>query len=136
MSRHHNRNQNATTEEPVVKEDSTPVVAEETAEQTPEPDTVKTVEETEETTEGKLKLPEPAVLVAKEPEKKQKTVAVTCDKLYIRPEPNKKANIGVLVKGTKLIVNESDAKLPEGWLYVTVEDKPSVVGYVVAEYVK
>lgn len=136
MSRHHNRNQNATTEEPVVKEDSTPVVAEETAEQTPEPDTVKTVEETEETKEEKLKLQEPAVLVAKEPEKKQKTVAVTCDKLYIRPEPNKKANIGVLVKGTKLIVNESDAKLPEGWLYVTVEDKPSVVGYVVAEYVK
>lgn len=136
MSRRDNRNQNATTEEPVVKEDSTPVVAEETAEQTPEPDTVKTVEETEETKEEKLKTPEPEVLVAKEPEKKQKTVAVTCDKLYIRPEPNKKADIGVLVKGTKLIVNESDAKLPEGWLYVTVEDKPSVVGYVVAEYVK
>lgn len=136
MSRRNNRNQNAATEEPVVKEDSTPVVAEETAEQTPEPDTVKTVGETKETTEEKLETPEPEVLVAKETEKKQKTVAVTCDKLYIRPEPNKKADIGVLVKGTKLIVNESDAKLPEGWLHVTVEDKPSVVGYVVAEYVK
>lgn len=152
MGRHANRNQNATTEEPVVKEDSTPVVAEETAEQTPEPETEKTVEETEETTEEKLETPEaekpaetteenfetpkPEVPVAKETEEKQKTVVVTCDKLYIRPEPNKKADIGVLVKGTKLIVNKTDAKLPEGWLYVTVEDKPSVVGYVVAEYVK
>ena len=152
MGRHANRNQNATTEEPVVKEDSTPVVAEETAEQTPEPETKKTVEETEETTEEELETPEaekpaekteenfetpkPEVPVAKETEEKQKTVTVTCDKLYIRPEPNKKADIGVLVKGTKLIVNEIDAKLPEGWLYVTVEDKPSVVGYVVAEYVK
>lgn len=146
MSRHHNRNQIATTEEPVVKEDSTPVVAEETAEQTPEPDTVKTVEEPKETTEENLEehttnSTEPEVPVAEDvmaiaPRKEKKTVTVICDKLYIRPEPNKKADIGVLVKGTKLIVNDTDAKLPEGWLYVTVEDKPSVVGYVVAEYVK
>lgn len=136
MARHANKNQNATTEEPVVKEDSTTVVAEETAEQTLEPETVETVEETEETTEEKFEAPEQEVPVAKEVKKEQKTVAVTCDKLYIRPEPNKKADIGVLVKGTKLIVNDTDAKLPEGWLYVTVEDKPSVVGYVVAEYVK
>ena len=76
---------------------------------------------------------EAEALVSKE---EKKIVAVTCDKLYIRPEPNKKADIGVLVKGTKLIVDDTDAKLPEGWLHVTVEDKPSVVGYVMAEYVK
>ena len=66
----------------------------------------------------------------------QKVVSVICDKLYIRPEPNKKADIGVLIKGTELIVNDVDGKLPEGWLYVTVKDNPSIVGYIVAEYVK
>lgn len=146
MSRRNNRNQNATTEEPVVKEDSIEVVAEETAEQTPEPDTVETVEESKETAKENLEehtanSTEPEVSVVEDttviaPKEEKKTVTVACDKLYIRPEPNKKADIGVLVKGTKLIVNESDVKLPEGWLYVTVEDKPSVVGYVVAEYVK
>ena len=54
MSRRNNRNQNATTEEPVVKEDSIEVVAEETAEQTPEPDTVETVEESKETAKENL----------------------------------------------------------------------------------
>ena len=51
MSRHGNKNQNVTTEEPVVKEDSTTVVAEETAEQTPEPESVNAEEKAMETLE-------------------------------------------------------------------------------------
>ena len=136
MGKHANKNENAATEEPVVKEDSILVVAEETADQTPEPETVETVEETKETTEENVEATEPEAPVAKEEKKKYKTVEVVCEKLYIRPEPNKKADIGVLTKGTKLIVNESDAKFPEGSIYVTIENEPSVTGYVMAEYVK
>ncbi|MBR5953139.1 MAG: hypothetical protein IKZ85_07680 [Pseudobutyrivibrio sp.] len=173
MGRHTgNKNQNVSTEETVVKEDPKTVIAEETAEQTTEPETVPAVEESDKatevtsdttdvsngaevsegnndevTTEVTTEVTSDTTDVSNDAEvsesnegnegnEDQKIVSVICDKLYIRPEPNKKADIGVLIKGTELIVNNVDGKLPEGWLYVTVKDTPSVVGYVVAEYVK
>ena len=165
MGRHTgNKNQNVSTEETVVKEDPKTVIAEETAEQTTEPETVPTVEESDKATEvttdttdvsngaevsegnndevttDTTNISNGAEVSEgnedKEGKEDQKIVSVICDKLYIRPEPNKKADIGVLIKGTELIVNNVDGKLPEGWLYVTVKDNPSIVGYVVAEYVK
>lgn len=160
-----NKNQNVSTEETVVKEDPKTVIAEETAEQTTEPETVPAVEESDKATEVATDTADVSngaevsegnndevttevttdttdvssgaeVSESNEGNEDQKIVSVICDKLYIRPEPNKKADIGVLIKGTELIVNNVDGKLPEGWLYVTVKDTPSVVGYVVAEYVK
>ena len=159
MGRHTgNKNQNVSTEETVVKEDPKTVIAEETAEQTTEPETVPAVEESDKATEvatdtvdvsngaevsegNNDEVTTDTVDVSNDAEvsegkEDQKIVSVICDKLYIRPEPNKKADIGVLIKGTELIVNNVDGKLPEGWLYVTVKDNPSIVGYVVAEYVK
>ena len=165
MGRHTgNKNQNVSTEETVVKEDPKTVIAEETAEQTTEPETVPTVEESDKATEvttdttdvsngaevsegnndevttDTTNISNGAEVSEgnedKEGKEDQKIVSVICDKLYIRPEPNKKADIGVLIKGTELIVNNVDGKLPEGWLYVTVKDNTSIVGYVVAEYVK
>lgn len=141
MSRRNDKIQNATTEEPVVKEDSKTVVAEETAEQTLEPVTKKKVEEKEELPKENFEIPTKTEApiekpVVEEPKKESKTVTVTCEKLYIRPEPNKKADIGVLTKGTKLLVNEIDGKLPEGWLAVSTTDTPVRTGYVMAEYVK
>ena len=165
MGRHTgNKNQNVSTEETVVKEDPKTVIAEETAEQTTEPETVPAVEESDKATEVTNDTNDTTdvsngaevsegnndevtndttdvsngaeVSEGNEGNNDQKVVSVICDKLYIRPEPNKKADIGVLIKGTELIVNDVDGKLPEGWLYVTVKDNPSIVGYVVAEYVK
>ena len=144
MGRHTgNKNQNVSTEETVVKEDPKTVIAEETAEQTTEPETVPAVEESDKATEvtnDTTDVSNGAEVSegneGNEGKEDQKIVSVICDKLYIRPEPNKKADIGVLIKGTELIVNDIDGKLPEGWLYVTVKDNPSIVGYVVAEYVK
>ena len=165
MGRHTgNKNQNVSTEETVVKEDPKTVIAEETAEQTTEPETVPTVEESDKATEVTTDTTDVSNGAevsegnndevttdttdvsngaevsesneGNEGNEDQKIVSVICDKLYIRPEPNKKADIGVLIKGTELIVNNVDGKLPEGWLYVTVKDNPSIVGYVVAEYVK
>lgn len=141
MGRHTgNKNQNVSTEETVVKEDPKTVIAEETAEQTTEPETVPAVEESDKATEVTTDTNDTTDVSngaeVSEGNNDQKVVSVICDKLYIRPEPNKKADIGVLIKGTELIVNDVDGKLPEGWLYVTVKDNPSIVGYVVAEYVK
>ncbi len=198
MGRHTgNKNQNVSTEETVVKEDPKTVIAEETAEQTTEPETVPAVEESDKATEVTTDTEDVSngaevsegnndevttdttdvsngaegnndevtndttdvsngaegnnnevtndttdvsngaeVSEGNEGNNEQKVVSVICDKLYIRPEPNKKADIGVLINGTELIVNDVDGKLPEGWLCVTVKDNPSIIGYVVAEYVK
>lgn len=128
MARHTNKNQNAVTEEPVVKEDSAKIMAEKTAEETAEPITEKTVEE--------------AVNDEAEVTDKRRIVVVSCDKLYIRPEPNKKRDIGILSRGSKLFVNDTEERLPEGWLSVTTNTNPDgkpvakpMSGYVVAEYV-
>ena len=132
MARHTNKNQNVVTEEPVVKENSAKVMAEETAKETAEPITEKTVEEVaNESAEEKE--------VATD---KRRIVVVACDKLYIRPEPNKKRDIGILSRGSQLFVNDADEKLPEGWLSVTTKATPDgksvskpMNGYVVADYV-
>lgn len=140
MARHANKIQNEQpTEEPVVKENSTEEIAEETAEQTPEPVAESTAQETtKEPQVVKEEQVKEEVSSKKEEVTKpdKKTVVVICEKLYIRPEPNKKADLGVLVKGTKLFVNEGAGKLPEGWLSVTTAQKPYITGYVMAEYVK
>lgn len=137
MARHTNKNQNAVTEEPVVKEDSAKIMAEktaeETAEETAEPITEKTVEEAAN---------DEAEVTKVETTDKRRIVVVSCDKLYIRPEPNKKRDIGILSRGSKLFVNDTEERLPEGWLSVTTNTNPDgkpvakpMSGYVVAEYV-
>lgn len=61
---------------------------------------------------------------------------VVCDKLYLRPEPNKTgAPLGILEEGNLLKSVKSDAKLPVGWIEVTTA-VTGVHGYVMEEFVK
>ena len=159
-----NRNHNTReTDEQVLKNSSTPEVAEETAEQTVadapsvQPETVNTDEAHEneggagevadDNTEGKSgdtvtgdaptetheEKPEEPKQETKENES-AKTVEILCDQLYLRSTPSKKESpLSILLKGQKLTVLEDGEKLPEGWIKVNASGS---VGYVMSEYTK
>lgn len=159
-----NRNHNTReTDEQVLKNSSTPEVAEETAEQTVaeapsvQPETVNTDEAHEneggtgevadENAEGKSgdtvtgdvltetheEKPEEPKQETKENES-AKTVEIVCDQLYLRSTPSKKESpLSILLKGQKLTVLEDGEKLPEGWIKVNASGS---VGYVMSEYTK
>ena len=159
-----NRNHNTReTDEQVLKNSSTPEVAEETAEQTVEkapsvqPETVNTdeaheneggaAEVADENAEGKSgdtvtgdistetheEKPEEPKQEIKENDS-TKTVEIICDQLYLRPTPSKKESpLSILLKGQKLTVLEDGEKLPEGWIKVNTSGS---VGYVMSEYTR
>lgn len=159
-----NRNHNTReTDEQVLKNSSTPEVAEETAEQTVaeapsvQPETVNTDEAHEneggagevadENAEGKSgdtvtgdvstetheQKPEEPKQETKENES-AKTVEIVCDQLYLRPTPSKKESpLSILLKGQKLTVLDDGEKLPEGWIKVNASGS---VGYVMSEYTR
>jgi hypothetical protein len=143
------RNNQFTTEEPVVKEEPKHILAEETAEQTEavvseeseqkEPKAEAVAEEAHEELEGNDAEPveEPkAQTTVQQPSPKAKMVRVTCDQLYLRPEPNKVGTpLGILEKGNQLTLVENDAKLPLGWIEVATIPV-GTRGYVMKEFVE
>lgn len=144
MAKHQVRNNQFTTEEPVVKEEPKHILAEETAEQTEaavseeseqeEPKAEEVAEEAhEELVEAEAK---PVEEPTAQPSPKAKMVRVTCDQLYLRPEPNKVGTpLGILEKGNQLTLVENDAKLPLGWIEVATIPV-GTRGYVMKEFVE
>jgi len=143
------RNNQFTTEEPVVKEEPKHILAEETAEQTEE-----AVSEESEQEEPKVEavaeeaheeLVEAEAEPVEEPKQEKevavphdavKMVRVKCDQLYLRPEPNKVGTpLGILEKGNQLALVETDAKLPLGWIEVATIPV-GTRGYVMKEFVE
>ncbi len=148
MAKHTVRNNQFTTEEPVVKEEPKHILAEETAEQTEEvvseeseqeePKEVALAEEAhEELVEADAEpVEEPTAQPTVQPAPKAKMVRVTCDQLYLRPEPNKVGTpLGILEKGNQLTLVENDAKLPLGWIEVATIPV-GTRGYVMKEFVE
>lgn len=136
------RNNQFTTEEPVVKEEPKHILAEETAEQTEaavseeseqeEPKAEAVAEEAHEELVEAKPVEEPTA----QPAPKAKMVRVTCDQLYLRPEPNKVGTpLGILEKGNQLTLVENDAKLPAGWIEVATIPV-GTRGYVMKEFVE
>jgi hypothetical protein len=154
MAKHPVRNNQFTTEEPVVKEEPKHILAEETAEQTeaavseeseqeePKAEEVaeeaheELVEAVEEPTAQPIPNAEPVEEPLVQPIPNAKMVRVKCDQLYLRPEPNKVGTpLGILEKGNQLTLVETDAKLPLGWIEVATIPV-GTHGYVMKEFVE
>lgn len=121
------------TENQVEKEEVKEILAEETADKTEETTSEESeVKEAEVVAEPEIK-ETPAKKAAVD---KKKTVKVICDRLYIRPEPNKAGTpLGVLTEGDKLELVETDAKLPVEWIEV-ITIPTGLHGFVMKEFVQ
>lgn len=126
-----------------IAETQNEILAEETAEQTNDAVAEESAVEDTATQEVAAEVSEESEVetAAEHPEESttesvKADLKVVCDKLYLRPEPNKKgAPLGILEEGNLLKSVKSDAKLPVGWIEVTTA-VTGVHGYVMEEFVK